>query len=426
MEGNQILAQDPYTLFLFALKAPETRRKYTGHLDTFLEFVDDKFHGTPKSKHRRTEEDLERVRENCKLFVQKARKDNNWALYNVIEFLQFLRDQVDKKKIVAGTLKNYCKAIRVFCEMSEIELSWKRITRGLPRPKRYASDRVPTLDEIKKLIEYPDRRIKAIIYTMISSGIRLGAWDYLRWGHLEPIVRDGRIVAVTMKVYSGEAEEYLTFITPSAWVELTKWKRYRQECGENVTDNSWVMRNLWDVTTLPHENKRDDYGMESGTGKGVVRFPRQLQSQGIKRLIMRALYAQGLRTKLPEGKKRHDFQAIHCLRKVCQTQLELAGLKNVNIQTLMGRSIGVNDSYYRITVTDLLADYEKAIPYFVLDDSNKLREKTLSLEQKQAEIAYIKLEHQKQINALRVELEPLLTLKDTLIREGVLKEHHLI
>jgi hypothetical protein len=100
------------------------------------------------------------------------------------------------------------------------------------------------------------------------------------------------------------------------------------------------------------------------------------------------------------------------------------GLKIVNIQTLMGRSIGVNDSYYRITVTDLLADYEKAIPYFVLDDSNKLREKTLSLEQKQAEIAYIKLEHQKQINALRVELEPLLTLKDTLIREGVLKEHH--
>ena len=42
MEENQILRQDPYSLFLFALKAPETRRKYTGHLDTFLEFVDDK------------------------------------------------------------------------------------------------------------------------------------------------------------------------------------------------------------------------------------------------------------------------------------------------------------------------------------------------------------------------------------------------
>ena len=43
------------------------------------------------------------------------------------------------------------------------------------------------LEEIQKIIEYPDRRIKAIVYTMASSGIRLGAWDYLRWGHIKPI-----------------------------------------------------------------------------------------------------------------------------------------------------------------------------------------------------------------------------------------------
>jgi hypothetical protein len=31
------------------------------------------------------------------------------------------------------------------------------------------------------MLEYPDRRIKPIVYTMASSGMRLGAWDYLRW-----------------------------------------------------------------------------------------------------------------------------------------------------------------------------------------------------------------------------------------------------
>jgi hypothetical protein len=34
----------------------------------------------------------------------------------------------------------------------------------------YADDRAPTLEEIHKIIEYPDRRMKPIVYTMASSG----------------------------------------------------------------------------------------------------------------------------------------------------------------------------------------------------------------------------------------------------------------
>ena len=51
---------------------------------------------------------------------------------------------------------------------------------GMPEGRKYANDRAPALEEIRKLTKYPDRRIKAIIYTMASSGIRLGAFDYLK------------------------------------------------------------------------------------------------------------------------------------------------------------------------------------------------------------------------------------------------------
>jgi hypothetical protein len=44
-----------------------------------------------------------------------------------------------------------------------------------------------TIEEIQKISEYPDRRIKGIVYTMASSGIRLGAWDFVQWKHIEPI-----------------------------------------------------------------------------------------------------------------------------------------------------------------------------------------------------------------------------------------------
>ena len=67
--------------------------------------------------------------------------------------------------------------------MSDIPVTWKKISRGLPKIRRYADDRSPTIEELQKICEYPDRRIKGIIYAMSSCGIRLGAWDYLRRTH---------------------------------------------------------------------------------------------------------------------------------------------------------------------------------------------------------------------------------------------------
>ena len=119
--------------------------------------------------------------------------------------------------------------------MSDIPVPWKKIARGG---------------------EYPDRRIKAVLFTMASSGIRLGAWDYLRWGHIRPIEREGKIVAAKMTVYAGDDEEYLAFITPEAYFELEKWMSYRSECGESINENSWVMRHLWNITFVCHCDTR--------------------------------------------------------------------------------------------------------------------------------------------------------------------------
>jgi hypothetical protein len=79
--------------------------------------------------------------------------------------------------IKPAPLGNFVKAIKLFCEMSDIQIPWKKITRGLPRMREAANDRAPRIDEIKKPLEYPDRRIKAIILVMSSSGIMIGAWE---------------------------------------------------------------------------------------------------------------------------------------------------------------------------------------------------------------------------------------------------------
>jgi hypothetical protein len=56
------------------------------------------------------------------------------------------------------------------------------------------------------------------------------------------------------------------------------------------------MRDLWDTRVAQ--------------GRGSITKPHKLTSAGIKRLINRAIWAQGLRKKLDNGKKKHAFQAI--------------------------------------------------------------------------------------------------------------------
>ena len=53
---------------------------------------------------------------------------------------------------------------------------------------------------------------------MASSGIRIGAWDYLKWKHVTPIKNEaGQIIAAKIIVYAGDVEEYYSFITPEAF-----------------------------------------------------------------------------------------------------------------------------------------------------------------------------------------------------------------
>ncbi len=82
---------------------------------------------------------------------------------------------VAEKEITAGTLRNYYKPIKLFCDMNDILVNWKIVKRGIPSPKRAAQDRAPTIDEIQSIMEFTDVRIKPIVLIMVSSGIRLGA-----------------------------------------------------------------------------------------------------------------------------------------------------------------------------------------------------------------------------------------------------------
>jgi integrase len=153
-----------------------------------------------------------------------------WAFNGLLKFIQFQKERFNRKEITAGTIRNYVECQTILRDVRYCHKLGENYTRTAKR-RRYTDDRAPTLEEIKKLCEYPDRRIKAIVYTMVSSGIRVGAWDYLHWENIRPIEQDGKIVAARMVVYDGEDDAYITFITQPAYHELAQWMKYREEAG---------------------------------------------------------------------------------------------------------------------------------------------------------------------------------------------------
>jgi hypothetical protein len=201
--------------FMYALRAPDTKRQYPRRSKFFLDFL--KTQGT--------------IEEQAKQFVLKARDNPRWAQESLMSFIDIQKERARRKEISETTIANYYKATKLFCVMNDFMLNWRKISRGLPSRRSAANDRAPTSEEIQRLVEYPDRRIKPIIYTMCSSGIRIGTWDYLQWKHVKPIENAfGEVIAAKLLVYPGDNEEYYSFMTPEAYDSLNDWMNFRGVC----------------------------------------------------------------------------------------------------------------------------------------------------------------------------------------------------
>jgi hypothetical protein len=108
---ESMASTDPWMLFLYALKAPATKDKYIHRLTIFLDFLG--YSGTKEEKAR--------------AFAAQAKADPPLAFNSVLKFFQNKREQIDRKEMAIGTVRNYLKSIKLFCDMADLQIAWAKI-----------------------------------------------------------------------------------------------------------------------------------------------------------------------------------------------------------------------------------------------------------------------------------------------------------
>jgi hypothetical protein len=113
IEERQNDLASPYHIFKFSIRSELTRKYYERRIRRFFDFIE--FNPGLGIEQR------------CNDFAEKARSDSGWVLNKIITFLQFQKERTEKEEITPATLSNFVKALKLFCEISDVTISWKKI-----------------------------------------------------------------------------------------------------------------------------------------------------------------------------------------------------------------------------------------------------------------------------------------------------------
>jgi len=354
--------EDPYQLFLDSIKNDETKRKYTKALYRFLKLIPNKIYEDTLGSVPQDQESNTLAAH----FVHLAKKDAKLAQNIIAAFIKEEKKLVESGKMNANTLPNHIKPIKGLIEANAVALHWKSLHKLYPRPKQ-TEDRAYTRAELQQMIEAsPELTDKLIVELFSSGGFRLEAWDYFTWKDVVFFKnKDGTFSGAALFVYRGDPESYWTFITPEACQTL---EHYRE---------------IWKSEVMGYP-KSDDPLIKT------VRFPivRRLNAFGVKRRLEKIVKKIGLRQPLPEGKRRHDVPLDHGFRKYFNTMMRRAKVNYLDKEDMMGHSVGLERYYERYQEDDFerFPEYQKAIPFLTISDTERIRLENQQLEEEKSEL----------------------------------------
>jgi len=182
-----------YRIFIEGLKSAVTKAAYTYALEKYMKFLG-----------IQNPDDLLLHQDNPRIIQDK-----------IIDFLILLKNPPHSLRY--ATRSQYVSAIITFYDLNEVILNRKKIYRYLGEEERPIENRGYNTEEIRKMLEVSDEKVRAILLLLASTGMRIRALVDLTLQDLQE-VPEFKLYKVT--VYSDYKEHYFTFTTPEAYYPI--------------------------------------------------------------------------------------------------------------------------------------------------------------------------------------------------------------
>lgn len=287
--------------------------------------------------------------QNIKLKKRKIKKD-------LIRYIQYLKDENKSQ----NTIYNYISSIKAIYYDNDII-----IPRNLPTTLskdeilNQEIEKLPELDDVKKLVTVADHRNRAIILLQLSSGLSssdirvLKYRDFLQALQL-PVTRKVNVESVIEELSNADddeeligwwhlkryktAVEFTTFNSPESTRAILDYLDWRMRENRPITDND-----DWLFTT----NRNEQLKLST-----ITLF--------YKRLNVKAGFKK-------RQNKRHLITS-HQLREMFSNSLFRKKVDKIRVDSLLGRKINSQDTaYFRNSPEDLYKEYLKALPDLTLE-----------------------------------------------------------
>ena len=307
-------------------------------------------------------------------FVVLASQDQIKATNIIIAYVKKLRertalDRTDQYYINPSYLPNKIKPIKKLLIMNDVGLAWKRIYTFYPEKNNIHQGRGYTKEEISKLLEYSGTiDTDFIILASSSGGLRLGAWNGLRWADVFPIYQiDGKykvelkdneqgiVVCAGMVIYKNTPEQYTALISLESWEKLQEYKKV------------WTKK----MSRIPTDS---DHLILDRTSKVPI------TSKTVKSRMHKLLIKSGLRGPLTEGNRRHIVPTTHGFRRywdkvMMQTESTRGTLSALVIkERLLGHYglVKTDKNYFWTDILEHVPEYLEAMPELMINEKYRL------------------------------------------------------